>query len=382
VQTPTSVYLDHAATTPLSDAARAAMDPFLADRFGNASSVHAAGREARKAVDEARERVAAAVGARPDEVVFTSGGTEADNLALKGAAWHGREQGRDGVVTTVIEHHAVLDPARWLGKQGFRVREAAVDASGVLRLEALEAAVDDKTAIVSVMWANNEVGSVQPVARAAEIARAAGAVFHSDAVQAVPWLDVDAEMAGLLSLSAHKLGGPKGVGALIVRRGVKIQPLFHGGGQEREVRSGTYNVAGIAGFGAAVDDWVGGRVEAAARVGALRDRLQEKITGSVTDARVDSDGGERLPNNLHLVIAGIDGESLILLLDAAGIAASQGSACSSGAAEPSHVLAAMGVSRELARGALRLTLGPSTTEAEVDRAAGAVVDAVGRLRNR
>jgi cysteine desulfurase len=381
VQIPTSVYLDHAATTPLSDAARAAMDPFLADRFGNASSVHAAGREARKAVDEARERVAAAVGARPDEVVFTSGGTEADNLALKGAAWHGREQGRDGVVTTVIEHHAVLDPARWLGKQGFRVREAAVDASGVLRLEALEAAVDDKTAIVSVMWANNEVGSVQPVARAAEIARAAGAVFHSDAVQAVPWLDVDAEMAGLLSLSAHKLGGPKGVGALIVRRGVKIQPLFHGGGQEREVRSGTYNVAGIAGFGAAVDDWVGGRVEAAARVGALRDRLQEKITGSVTDARVDSDGGERLPNNLHLVIAGIDGESLILLLDAAGIAASQGSACSSGAAEPSHVLAAMGVSRELARGALRLTLGPSTTEAEVDRAAGAVVDAVGRLRN-
>jgi cysteine desulfurase len=382
VQTPTSVYLDHAATTPLSDAARTAMEPFLADRFGNASSVHAAGREARKSVDEARERVAAAVGARPDEVVFTSGGTEADNLALKGAAWHGREQGRDGVVVTMIEHHAVLDPARWLGRQGFRVREAGVDALGVVRLEALEAAVDDKTAIVSVMWANNEVGSVQPVARAASIARAAGAVFHSDAVQGLPWLEVDADAAGLLSLSAHKLGGPKGVGALIVRRGVKIQPLFHGGGQERDVRSGTYNVAGIAGFGAAVEDWVSRRASTVERVGALRDRLQEKIVTDSTGVRVTAAEAERLANNLHLVIEGIDGESLILLLDAAGIAASQGSACSSGAAEPSHVLAAMGVSRDRTRGALRLTLGPATTEADVDRAATAVVDAVGKLRGR
>jgi cysteine desulfurase len=382
VQTPTTVYLDHAATTPLSGAARDAMEPFLADRFGNASSVHAAGREARKAVDEARERVASALGARPDEVVFTSGGTEADNLALKGAAWHGREQGRDGIVVTMIEHHAVLDPARWLGRQGFRVREAGVDADGVVRLDALEAAIDDKTAIVSVMWANNEIGSVQPVARAAAIARAAGAVFHSDAVQGLPWLDVDAEGAGLLSLSAHKIGGPKGVGALIVRRGVKIQPLFHGGGQERDVRSGTYNVAGIAGFGAAVEDWVSGRAASAAGVGALRDRLQERIEDGLTGVRVSAAGAERLPNNLHLVIDGIDGESLILLLDAGGIAASQGSACSSGAAEPSHVLAAMGVSRERARGALRLTLGPETTEADVDRAATAVVEAVDRLRGR
>jgi cysteine desulfurase len=382
VQTPTSVYLDNAATTPLSDAARSAMEPFLGDRFGNASSVYAAGREARKAVDEARERVASAVQARPDEVVFTSGGTEADNLALKGAAWHGREQGRDGVVVTMIEHHAVLDPARWLGKQGFRVSEAGVDASGVVLLDALEKAVDKKTAIVSVMWANNEVGSVQPIAEAAAIARGAGAVFHSDAVQGVPWLDVDAESAGLLSLSAHKMGGPKGVGALIVRRGVKIQPLFHGGGQEREIRSGTYNVAGIAGFGAAIEDWVSLRASTAEHVAGLRDRLQDAIVKGLTGVRVSAADGERLPNNLHLVIDGIEGESLILLLDAAGIAASQGSACSSGAAEPSHVLAAMGVSRDLARGALRLTLGPSTTDADVDRAASAVVDAVGRLRAR
>jgi cysteine desulfurase len=377
-----TIYLDHAATTPLSDAARAAMEPFLSDRFGNASSVHAPGREARKAVDEARERVAAAAGARPEEVVFTSGGTEADNLALKGAAWHGREQGRDGVVVSAIEHHAVLDPARWLARQGFRVTEVGVDSAGVVRLEELETAVDDRTAVVSVMWANNEVGSVQPVSSASDVARGAGAVFHSDAVQGLPWLDVDAATTGLLSISAHKMGGPKGVGALIVRRGVKIQPLLHGGGQEREVRSGTYNVAGIAGFGAAVEDWTASRAASVSRIAVLRDKLERAIVDGLDGVRVSATAAERLPNNLHLVIEGIDGESLILLLDAAGIAASQGSACSSGAAEPSHVLAAMGIKRELARGALRLTLGPSTSEAEVDDAGAAVVESVGKLRSR
>ena len=382
MQTPTSIYLDHAATTPLSEAARTAMEPFLAERFGNASSVHAAGREARKAVDEARERVAAAVNARPEEVVFTSGGTEADNLALKGAAWHGREQGRDGIVASMIEHHAILDPARWLARQGHRVREVGVDANGTLSLDALEAAADSKTAIVSVMWANNEVGTVQPVAECARIARAAGAVFHSDAVQGVAWLEVDAREADLLSLSAHKIGGPKGVGALVVRRGVKIQPLLHGGGQEREVRSGTYNVAGIVGFGAAVEDWVAGRAGAVPRAGRLRDLLQHGITSALAGVRVNALDADRLANNLHLSIDGIDGESLILLLDAAGIAASQGSACSSGAAEPSHVLAAMGLPRDAARGALRLTLGPRTTESEVDSAAAAIVNAVERLRSR
>ncbi len=358
------------------------MEPFLGESFGNASSVHAAGREARKAVDEARERVAAAVHARPDEVVFTSGGTEADNLAVKGPAWHGREQGRDGIVVTMIEHHAVLDPARWLARQGFRVREVGVDPNGVVRLDALEAAVDGKTALVSVMWANNEVGTIEPVADAAGIARAAGAVFHSDAVQGVAWCDVDARETDLLSRSAHKIGGPKGVGAAIVRRGVKVQPLMHGGGQEREIRSGTYNVAGIVGFGAAIEAWAAKRAEGGRAVAALRDRLQDRITASLPDARVNARDAELLPNNLHLSIPGIDGESLILLLDAAGIAASQGSACSSGAAEPSHVLAAMGLTREAARGALRLTLGPQTTEADVDVAASAVIGAVRRLRDR
>jgi cysteine desulfurase len=375
-----TVYLDNAATTPLSDAARAAMLPYLEDRFGNASSAHAPGREARKGIDEAREQVAAAVGARPDEVVFTSGGTEADNLAIKGASWHGREQGRDEIVVTAIEHHAVLDPARWLARQGFRVREIGVDRHGVVRLDALAAAVNDRTAVVSVMWANNEVGTIQPIAECSRIARAAGAVFHTDAVQAVPWLTVDASIADLLTIAAHKHGGPKGVGALIVKRGVKIQPLMHGGGQEREVRSGTYNVPGIVGFGAAAEETAGHHERWSSIVGPLRNRLQERLIASITRIRVNGHPTDRLPNNLHVCIEGIDGEPLILLLDAEGVAASQGSACSSGAAEPSYVLAALGVPSEVARGTLRLTLGRNTTEAEVDRAADVIVDAVVRLR--
>jgi cysteine desulfurase len=375
-----TIYLDHAATAPLSEAARSAMAPYLDDRFGNASSAHAPGREARKGVDEARERVAAAVGARPDEVVFTSGGTEADNLAIKGAAWHGREQGRDGIVVTAIEHHAVLDPARWLARQGFRVREIGVDEHGTVRLDALAAAVDDTTALVSVMWANNEVGTIQPVAEVGRIAREAGARFHTDAVQAVPWLNVDGGVADLLSIAAHKHGGPKGVGALVVRRGVKIQPLMHGGGQERDVRSGTYNVAGIVGFGAAAEEVAAKRDTWSSEVAVLRDRLQQRLTSAIDGVKVNGHPTERLPNNLHVCIEGVDGEPLILLLDAAGIAASQGSACSSGAAEPSYVLAALGVPRELAKGTLRSTLGRGTTEADVDRAADAVVDAVRRLR--
>ena len=380
MQTPSVIYLDNAATTPLSEPAREAMLPFLGERFGNASSVHAPGREARKAVDEARERVAAAVGARPEEIVFTSGGTEADNLAIKGAAWHGREQGRDGVVVSAVEHHAVADPAHWLARQGFRVTDVPVDAHGTVRLDALAAAVDRRTAVVGVMWANNEVGTVQPVAECARIAREAGAIFHADAVQGVPWLEVSAGTADTIAIAAHKLGGPKGVGALVVRRGTKLQPLMHGGGQERDLRSGTYNVAGIAGFGAAIEHWVSNRSRWAARVRVLRDRLQGLLTERLPGVRVNGHPTERLPNNLHVCLEGVDGESMILLLDAEGIAASQGSACSSGAAEPSGVLAAMGVPAELARGTLRLTLGPATTEADVDRAADAVVAAATRLR--
>src|SRR5205807_5969101 len=233
--------------------------------------------ETRKAVEEAREIVAAAVGARPDEVVFTSGGTEADNIALQGVAVRARNEGRDVIVVSAIEHHAVLDTARWLGKHGFRVTEVPVDADGVLDVDALADAVDRKTAVVSVMYANNEVGTIQPVGRCAEIARAAGARFHTDAVQALPWLALDSADADLIALAAHKVGGPKGVGALVVRRGVGVEPLVHGGGQERGLRSGTYNVAGIVGFGAAVKTTLDAREQLVPRVRALRDRLQDAL---------------------------------------------------------------------------------------------------------
>jgi len=381
VQAETTLYLDHAATTPLWDEVRAAMAPYLDDRFANASSLYAAAREARKGIEEAREVVAAVVGGRPDEVIFTSGGTEADNLALQGAAWRQRGQGRDGIVVSAIEHHAVLDTAAWLAKRhGFRLTEVPVDGAGVVDLDALADAVDAKTAVVSVMMANNEVGAIQPVARAAEIARAAGARVHTDAVQALPWIDVRAGDADLIALAAHKLGGPKGVGALIVRRGVGIEPVVHGGGQERGLRSGTYNVAGIVGFGEAVRLTEQDKAARSGRVRALRDRLEQGLLSRIDRIRAHGAGAERLPNSCNVGIAGVESEPLLLLLDAAGVAASSGSACQSGATEPSHVLKAMRVPDEYARGALRLTLGRETTEVMVDQVIAHVARAVGQLR--
>ena len=380
MQPRTTIYLDYAATSPLWPEARAAMAPYLDDRFANASSLYAAAREARKAVEEAREIVAAAVGAGPDEVVFTSGGTEADNIALQGVAVRARNEGRDGLVVSAIEHHAVLDTARWLGKHGFRVTEVPVDADGVLDVDALAGAVDRKTAVVSVMYANNEVGTIQPVGRCAEIARAAGARFHTDGVQALPWLALDSADADLMALAAHKVGGPKGVGALVVRRGVGVEPLVHGGGQERGLRSGTYNVAGIVGFGAAVQSTIAAREQLVPRVRALRDRLQDALLRRFPGVTVNGKRAERLPNNLNVCIAGIESEPLLLLLDAAGIAASSGSACQSGAAEASHVLTAMGVPKERALGALRLTLGRDTTKADVETAVDEIAAGVERLR--
>jgi len=356
------------------------MAPFLYECFANASSLYAGAREARKAVDEARERVAEAVGARPDEVVFTSGGTEADNLALQGTAWRAGNEGRNGIVVSTVEHHAVLDTAKWLGRRGFRVATVRVGRDGVIDTDALEAAVDARTAIVSVMTANNEVGAIQPVRRAAEVARASGARFHTDAVQAFPWIPVRAAESDLVALAAHKIGGPKGVGALVVRRGVGLEPIMHGGGQERGLRSGTYNVAGIVGFGAAVAATQAALPGLAARVGTLRDRLQAALLARIEGLHVGAAGAERLPNNCHVCIEGVDSEPLLLLLDAVGVAASSGSACQSGAAEPSHVLAAMGVTQTLAKGALRLTLGRDTTEGEVDGVVEHVAAAVQRLR--
>ena len=380
MQPRTSVYMDYAATSPLWPEVRAAMAPYLDDRYANASSIYAAAREARKAIEEARETIASAVGARPDEVIFTSGGTEADNIAVQGVAFRARNEGRDGIVVSAIEHHAVLDTARWLGRNGYRVTEVGVDVDGVIDEIALRAAVDRKTAIVSVMTANNEVGSIQPVALCAEIARAAGARFHTDAVQALPWIPIDAAEADLIALAAHKVGGPKGVGALIVRRGVGVEPLVHGGGQERGLRSGTYNVAGIAGFGAAVEATRAAREQLVPRVRALRDRLQEALVEKISGVTVNAAKAERLPNNCNVCIDGIESEPLLLLLDAAGIAASSGSACQSGAAEASHVLTAMGVPKDRAMGALRLTLGRDTSPDDVDTVVQHVVAGVERLR--
>jgi cysteine desulfurase len=380
MQPRTTIYLDYAATSPLWPESRAAMAPYLDERYANASSLYAAAREARKAIEEAREAIASAVGARPDEVIFTSGGTEADNIALQGVAFRARNEGRDGIVVSAIEHHAVLDTARWLGRNGFRVTEVGVGADGVIDGSALEATVDRKTAMVSVMTANNEVGTIQPVGRCADIARAAGARFHTDAVQALPWIPLDSTDADLMALAAHKVGGPKGVGALIVRRGVGVEPLVHGGGQERGLRSGTYNVAGIVGFGVAVQATLAAREQLVPRVRALRDRLQEALVQRIPGVTVNGAGAERLPNNCNVCISGIESEPLLLLLDAAGIAASSGSACQSGAAEASHVLTAMGVPNERAMGALRLTLGRDTTADDLDTVIDHVVAGVERLR--
>jgi cysteine desulfurase len=367
-------YLDHAATTPMRPEAIEAMEPFWADRFGNPSGGHGAARAARKAVDEARDVVATCLGCAPGEVVFTGGGTEADNLAILGAV---RRHG--GTVTTVAtEHHAVLHPAEHLG-----ARVVGVDAAGVVDLDELAGALDEGTRIVSVMLANNEAGTVQPLADVAAVvrARAPHAWLHTDAVQGAVWLDVAtlAADAQLVSISAHKFGGPKGVGVLVVREGVTLEPLLMGGGQERDRRSGTHNVAGIVGLAAALQATTEERAAMVERVGALRDRL---VRGLVqTDGVVETvEPAKKVAGSAHVCIEGIESEALLFLLDRAGVSASAASSCASGAMEPSHVLAAMGVPKEQAAGALRLSLGWCSTDADVDLALDVIPAVIDKLR--
>jgi cysteine desulfurase len=371
-----TAYLDHAATTPMRPEAVEAMLPFLTDRFGNPSGSHAVAREARKALDEARDVVAQCLGARPSEVVFTGGGTEADNLAVIGR--HGARPGP--VVCTAIEHHAVLHGCRALPE----VRMAPVHPDGVVDIDALAGLLDPSVTVVSVMLANNEVGTIQPLADVVGTVHAAApdAVVHTDAVQAFPWLDVAtlATDADLIAVSAHKFGGPKGVGALVVREGVAIEPIIHGGGQERDRRSGTYNVAGIVGMAAAMQATVGDRAESVARVRMLRDRLADTLLATVPDSTETGDRATKIAGNCHLSFTGVESEALLVLLDGAGVCASAGSACTSGAVEPSHVLTAMGVPTDRAAGALRLSLGVTTTDADVDLALDVVPPAVARLR--
>jgi cysteine desulfurase len=376
----TTVYLDHAATTPMLPVAIEAMTRHLGV-VGNASSLHAAGRQARRVVEESRETVAAALGCRPGEVVFTSGGTESDNLAVKGLFWARREEDarRTRILSTAVEHHAVLDPLEWLAKEGGAdVELLAVDHLGRLDPAAVREAVERdpaSVALISLMWANNEVGTLQPVHEVVALAAEHGIPVHTDAVQAVGSVELDVTGAGVdaLTFTGHKLGGPYGVGGLVVRRNRRLTPLSHGGGQERDIRSGTLDVPAIAGLAAAVAWSVEHREEHALRVAALRDTLVAGIREAVPDATLNGDPTHRLPGNAHLTFPGCEGDSLLMLLDARGIACSTGSACSAGVAQPSHVLLAMGHGEEAARSSLRFSLGCTSTPDDVD----AVVDAIG-----
>jgi cysteine desulfurase len=369
-------YFDWAATTPMRPEAVEAMLPFLTERFGNPSGAHAVSREARKALDEARDVVADCLGARPGEVVFTGSGTEADNLAIAGAV-----AVRPGpTVCSAVEHHAVLHACEALGDN----RLAPVGPDGVVDLDRLAELLDPSVSVMSVMLANNEVGTIEPLADVVALVRerAPQAVVHTDAVQAFPWLDVAvlARSADLVAVSAHKFGGPKGVGALVVRQGVKVRPILHGGGQERDRRSGTHNVAGIVAMAAAMRATVEGREATVARVARLRDRLVEGLVATVAGCVETGDRAVKVAGNCHVSFDGVEAESLLVLLDAAGVYASAGSACASGAVDPSHVLSAMGLSRARAGGSLRLSLGTGTTEADVDLALEAIPAAVARAR--
>jgi cysteine desulfurase len=384
------VYLDHAATTPMHPAAVEAMTAVLST-VGNASSLHGAGRRARRRMEEAREALAKLLGARPSEVIFTAGGTESDNLAVKGIYWARRDSDdrRRRIVTTPVEHHAVLDAVEWLTEhEGAEVTWLPVEADGsvtstALR-EALQAHCDaGDVALVSIMWANNEVGTIMPIAELAAVAAEFGVPMHSDAVQAVGQIPVDFSESGLsaMSIGAHKFGGPTGVGALLLRRDTACVPMLHGGGQERDVRSGTPDVAGAVAMAAAAKESVDGLEANSARVRELRDRLIDGVLAGIDDVRLNGATGDgRLPGNSHFTFRGCEGDSLLMLLDAKGIECSTGSACTAGVAQPSHVLIAMGADPASARGSLRLSLGHTSTEDDVDAALAVLPAAVERAR--
>jgi cysteine desulfurase len=381
-------YLDHAATTPVYPEVIEAMAAQLA-AVGNASALHGSGRAARRVVEESREMIAAAVGSRPSEVVFTSGGTEADNLAVKGFLWARRKADprRNRILSTSIEHHAVLDPLRWLQTdEGSEVELMPVDSAGRLDVDALRASVErdpGSVALISVMWANNEVGTLQPIDEVVAIAAAHAIPVHSDAVQALGQLPLDFAASDLdaMTIAGHKIGGPVGVGALLLRREATLVPLLHGGGQERDVRSGTMNAPASAGLAVAAELAVKGQPERAPALAALRDELIARVLDAVPDAQLNGPPGDaRLPGNAHLSFPGCEGDSLLMLLDAQGIECSTGSACSAGVPQASHVLLAMGREEAIARGSLRFSLGHTSTRADVERVAEAIGPAVQRAR--
>ena len=375
------IYMDNAATTRVTEPVFEAMKPYLCEIYGNPSSVHAFGREALTALDRARAQVAGALGASPAEIYFTGCGTESDNWAIRGAAYARKRRGNH-IITTQIEHHAVLHTCQQLEKEGFEVTYLPVDEYGLVHPEELEKALRPETTVVSIMFANNEIGTIEPVAELCKIAKAHGALFHTDAVQAVGHVPIDVKTldVDMLSLSGHKLHAPKGVGALYIRNGVRIQRFMEGGAQERTQRAGTENMASIVALGAAIELAVGKLDENVAKIAAMRDRLIERILGEIPYARLNGHPEKRLPGNVNVCFRFIEGEALLLSLDLKGVAGSSGSACTSGSLDPSHVLLAIGLPHEIAHGSLRLTLSEENTMEEVDYAVDALKEIVQRLR--
>lgn len=378
------IYLDSAASTPVADEVIQEMLPYLKQQYGNPSSIHYFGRETTRAIQAARKRVAALIGAKPSEITFTSGGTEADNLAIKGAADHARSSSaKSHVITSYVEHDAVLEPCRDLERLGYKVTYLPVTPEGTVRPSDLQDAIAQDTALVSVMHANNEVGTIQPVKELAKIAHDAGALFHTDAVQAAGKVPVYVNDLGvdLLSMSSHKINGPKGVGALYIRSGLDILPIIHGGGQESSMRSGTENVHGIVGFGKACELAAGRLPEYGQKVTELRDYLVGRVIKEIPHSRLNGSRTNRLPGNAHFTFFGVNGEDLIIKMDENGIAASTGSACSVKKQKPSHVLKAMGFSYEEITGSLRISLSMQNTKEEVDRTVRTLSQVVQELRS-
>ena len=379
---PTKYYFDNAATTPVREEVLQEILPYFREYYGNASSIYSIAKESKKALEAARAKVAAAIGATPDEIYFTAGGSESDNMALRGVVNASKKE-KKHIITTKIEHHAILHTAEFLETKGVDVTYLNVDKFGKISLEELENAIRPETVLISVMFANNEIGTIQPIAEIAEIAKKHGVLFHTDAVQAVGHVPIDVEklQVDLLSMSGHKLGAPKGIGAIYIRKGTRISPLIFGGAQEKKLRAGTENIAGIVGLGKAAELAVAEMEETTKKLTALRDKLIHGILESIPDSRLNGHPTDRLPGNCNISFSYIEGESLLLLLDALGIAASSGSACTSGSLDPSHVLMAIGLPHEIAHGSLRLTIDRENTEEQVDFILEKLPGLVQRLRD-
>ena len=375
------VYLDHAATTPCDKSVLSEMLPYFTDDFGNADSQHSFGRETAKAIADARESVAQCIGCRPNEIYFTGSGSEADNWAIKGTALARQNRGKH-IIISAIEHHAILNSAEWLEKHGFRVTKLPVDSTGIVHPEDLERVIDDETTLVSVMYVNNEVGTIQPIKQLADIAHAHGALFHSDCVQAMPYIHIDVADLGvdLLSMSGHKFYGPKGVGALYIRNGVKIDKLICGGGQERSQRGGTSNTPAIVGMAAALKTAVAEMEDNNRHIAALRDHFVDRVLKEIPYVRFNGNVEHRVPSVANFSFEFVEGEDILMLLDFKGIAVSSGSACSSGSLDPSHVLLAMGVPIEISHGSIRFSFGKDNTMEEVDYTVDMLVETINSLR--